>query len=94
MAAIQWRSWRSRLSWRLRRQVRVNAQGSPRGKEYDTLSGVYAEFLDQEVLPRVEMETATKLADQAVTFTKDPEGRGTLGGSSGGIASFIAARTR
>lgn len=68
-----------------------DAQGSPRGKEYDTLSGVYAEFVDQEVLPRVEQETASKLADQAVTFTKDPEGRGTLGGSSGGIASFIAA---
>ncbi|HVY31449.1 MAG TPA: alpha/beta hydrolase-fold protein [Polyangiaceae bacterium] len=68
-----------------------DAQGSPRGKEYDTLSGVYAEFVDQEVLPRVEQETQSKLPDQAVTFTKDPEGRGTLGGSSGGIASFIAA---
>lgn len=68
-----------------------DAQGSHRGQEYDTLSGVYAEFIDQEVLPRVEQETASKLAAQAVTFTKDPEGRGTLGGSSGGIASFIAA---
>lgn len=68
-----------------------DAQGSPRGKEYDTLSGVYAEFLDQEVLPRVEQETQSKLPDQAVTFTKDPEGRGLLGGSSGGIASFIGA---
>ena len=68
-----------------------DAQGSHRGQEYDTLSGAYAEFIDQEVLPRVEQETASKLAAQAVTFTKDPEGRGTLGGSSGGIASFIAA---
>ncbi|HXK20072.1 MAG TPA: alpha/beta hydrolase-fold protein, partial [Polyangiaceae bacterium] len=68
-----------------------DAQGSHRGQEYDTLSGVYAEFIDQEVLPRVEQETASKLAAQAVTFTKDPEGRGTLGGSSGGVASFIAA---
>lgn len=68
-----------------------DAQGSPRGKEYDTLSGVYAEFVDQELLPRVEQETLTKLPEQAVTFTKDPEGRGMLGGSSGGIASFIAA---
>jgi iron(III)-enterobactin esterase len=68
-----------------------DAQGSPRGKEYDTLSGVYAEFCDQELLPRVEQETASKLPDQAVTFTKDPEGRGLLGGSSGGIASFIGA---
>jgi hypothetical protein len=68
-----------------------DAQGSHRGEEYDTLSGVYAEFIDQEILPRVEQETAQKLAAQAVTFTKDPEGRATLGGSSGGIASFIAA---
>jgi hypothetical protein len=68
-----------------------DAQGSPRGKEYDTLSGVYAEFIDLELLPRVEQETRAMLPDQAVTFTKDPEGRGTLGGSSGGIASFIAA---
>jgi hypothetical protein len=68
-----------------------DAQGSHRGQEYDTLSGVYAEFIDQEVLPRVEKETLAKLPAQAVTFTKDPEGRGTLGGSSGGIASFIAA---
>ena len=68
-----------------------DAQGSHRGQEYDTLSGAYAEFIDQEVLPRVEKETLAKLAAQAVTFTKDPEGRGTLGGSSGGIASFIAA---
>ena len=68
-----------------------DAQGSHRGEEYDTLSGAYAEFIDQEVLPRVEQETLSKLAAQAVTFTKDPEGRGTLGGSSGGIASFIAA---
>ena len=68
-----------------------DAQGSPRCKEYDTLSGVYAEFVDQELLPRVELETQSKLAEQAVTFTKDPEGRGLLGGSSGGIASFIAA---
>jgi enterochelin esterase-like enzyme len=68
-----------------------DAQGSPRGKEYDTLSGVYAEFVDQELLPRVEQETQSKLAEQAVTFTEDPEGRALLGGSSGGIASFIAA---
>ncbi len=68
-----------------------DAQGSHRGEEYDTLSGVYAEFVDHEVLPRVEAETLTSLPAQAVTFSKDPEGRGMLGGSSGGIASFIAA---
>ncbi len=66
-----------------------DAQGSERGLEYDTLSGVYAEWVDQELLPRVEQETKTQLPAQAVTFTKDPEGRAALGGSSGGIASFI-----
>ena len=66
-----------------------DAQGSERGLEYDTLSGVYAEWIDQELLPRVEKETQTQVADQAVTFTKDPEGRALMGGSSGGIASFI-----
>ena len=68
-----------------------DAQGSHRGEEYDTLSGVYAEFIDLEILPRVEQATATFIPEQIVTFTKDPEGRAMLGGSSGGIASFIAA---
>src|SRR6185503_8429389 len=62
--------------------------GSQRGLEYDTVSGLYAEWADRELLPRVEEATRTQLADQAVTFTKDPEGRGALGGSSGGAASF------
>ena len=29
-----------------------DAQGSERGLEYDTMSGVYAEFVEKEVLPR------------------------------------------
>ena len=68
-----------------------DAQGSERGLEYDTLSGVYAEWVDQELLPRAEQETKAQLAAQAVTFTKDPEGRCGMGGSSGGIAAFIMA---
>ncbi|HEY2902219.1 MAG TPA: alpha/beta hydrolase-fold protein [Polyangia bacterium] len=68
-----------------------DAQGSERGKEYDTLSGVYAEWVDQELLPQVEQQTLKQLPTKAVTFTKDPEGRGSLGGSSGGVASFIMA---
>ena len=31
-----------------------DAQGSERGLEYDTMSGVYAEFVEKEVLPLVE----------------------------------------
>ena len=62
--------------------------GSERGLEYDTVSGLYAEWADKELLPRVEMETKSQLPAQAVTFTQDPEGRGAVGGSSGGAATF------
>ena len=65
--------------------------GSERGLEYDTVSGLYAEWVDRELLPRVEEETKTQVPGQAVTFTKDPEGRGALGGSSGGAAAFSMA---
>jgi iron(III)-enterobactin esterase len=61
-----------------------DAQGSERGLEYDTMSGRYAEFIETEVLPLVERECH-------VTLTKDPEGRATMGGSSGGSAAFIMA---
>jgi enterochelin esterase-like enzyme len=61
-----------------------DAQGSERGLEYDTMSGRYAEFVETEVLPSVERQYNVKL-------TKDPEGRATMGGSSGGIAAFIMA---
>ncbi len=61
-----------------------DAQGSERGLEYDTMSGVYAEFVEMEVLPRVEAEAHVKL-------TKDPDGRATMGGSSGGSCALIMA---
>jgi iron(III)-enterobactin esterase len=61
-----------------------DAQGSERGLEYDTMSGRYAEFVESEVLPLVERQYNVKL-------TKDPEGRATMGGSSGGSAAFIMA---
>ncbi len=61
-----------------------DAQGSERGLEYDTMSGKYAEFVEAEVLPLAE-KTAR------VTLTKDPEGRATMGGSSGGSAALIMA---
>jgi enterochelin esterase family protein len=65
--------------------------GSQRGLEYDTVSGLYAEWADKELFPRVEEETKKQLPAQAVTITKDPEGRATMGGSSGGAASFSMA---
>jgi enterochelin esterase-like enzyme len=61
-----------------------DAQGSQRGMEYDTMSGLYAEFVEKEVLPRVEKEANVKL-------TKDPDARVTMGGSSGGSAALAMA---
>jgi enterochelin esterase-like enzyme len=61
-----------------------DAQGSERGLEYDTMSGVYAEFVEKEVLPMVEAQAHVKL-------TKDPDGRATTGGSSGGSCALIMA---
>jgi iron(III)-enterobactin esterase len=58
--------------------------GSERGLEYDTVSGKYAEFVEAEILPKVEK-------DYGVRLTKDPDGRMTLGGSSGGSAAFSMA---
>jgi len=61
-----------------------DAQGSERGLEYDTMSGRYAEFVEKEVLPLVEAQAHVKL-------TKDPDGRATMGGSSGGSCALIMA---
>ncbi|HUX44446.1 MAG TPA: alpha/beta hydrolase-fold protein [Terracidiphilus sp.] len=61
-----------------------DAQGSERGLEYDTLSGKYAEFVEKEVLPQVE-------ARYHVRITNDPDGRATMGGSSGGACALIMA---
>jgi enterochelin esterase-like enzyme len=61
-----------------------DAQGSERGLEYDTMSGKFAEFIEAEVLPLVEKNYNVKL-------TKNPEGRATMGGSSGGSAALIMA---
>jgi iron(III)-enterobactin esterase len=61
-----------------------DAQGSERGLEYDTMSGRYAEFVEREVLPLVEQKCH-------VTLTKDPDGRATTGGSSGGSCALIMA---
>ena len=61
-----------------------DAQGSERGLEYDTMSGRYAEFVETEVLPLVEAKYHVKL-------TKNPDGRATMGGSSGGSCALIMA---
>jgi hypothetical protein len=61
-----------------------DAQGSERGLEYDTMSGRYAEFVETEVLPRVQ-------ALYHVRLTRDPDGRAAMGGSSGGACALIMA---
>jgi len=61
-----------------------DAQGSQRGLEYDTMSGKYAEWVQNEVLPLVEKTASVKL-------THNPDGRATMGGSSGGSCALIMA---
>lgn len=61
-----------------------DAPGSERGLEYDTVSGRYAEFVEAEVIPLVEQTCHVKI-------TKNPEGRATMGGSSGAAAAFTMA---
>ena len=53
-----------------------------RSREYDSLSPKYAEFLVPEIIPEVE---------KTVKLRRDPAGRITMGGSSGGICAFTAA---
>ena len=61
-----------------------DAQGSERGLEYDAMSGLYAEWVESEVLPLVEKNYKVRL-------TRDPEGRATMGGSSGGSCALEMA---
>jgi iron(III)-enterobactin esterase len=61
-----------------------DAQGSQRGLEYDTMSGLYAQFVEQEVLPLVEKQYNVKL-------TKNPDRRASMGCSSGAAAALSMA---
>jgi S-formylglutathione hydrolase FrmB len=61
-----------------------DAQGAERGREYDTVSGAYAEWVEHEVLPRAETAAGVRL-------THDPNGRATMGISSSGVAAFTMA---
>ena len=61
-----------------------DAQGSERGLEYDTLSDRYSNWVEQELLPTVTQK-------YGITFTGDPDGRATMGGSSGAAAAWTMA---
>jgi enterochelin esterase family protein len=58
--------------------------GGQRTIEYDTVSDRYVNFVETEVLPRI-------TRDYQVAFTTDPEGRATLGESSGAAAALTMA---
>jgi enterochelin esterase-like enzyme len=58
--------------------------GGQRTIEYDTVSDRYVNFVETEVLPRITRE-------YQVAFTSDPEGRATLGESSGAAAALTMA---
>lgn len=58
--------------------------GSERGLEYDAVDDTYLKFIEKEVLPKISK-------DYKIKFTSDPEGRATMGGSSGGAAAFTMA---
>src|SRR5262245_66534732 len=58
--------------------------GGQRTIEYDTVSDRYTNFIETEVLPRI-------TRDYQVAFTADPEGRATLGMSSGAAAAVNIA---
>ena len=64
-----------------------DAQGHERGREYDTMSGDCADYIEDEVLPRVESNYKVKL-------TKDLDGRAAMGSSSGDSAALIMALLR
>ena len=66
----------------------ADGQGSERGLEYDTMSDRYSRFIDTEVLPAVVANTQIKAAYPGLKFTRNPEGRGAFGCSSGGAAAL------
>lgn len=59
--------------------VMIDNGGPGRSLEYDTVSSKYVEFVENDVLPRAEKEAN-------VRFSKNPDARMTMGGSSGGAA--------
>jgi hypothetical protein len=61
-----------------------DAQGSQRGFEQDSVNGLYAEFVETEVLPLVEKVASIRL-------TRNPAGRVTMGVSASGGGAFTMA---
>jgi enterochelin esterase-like enzyme len=66
----------------------ADGKGSERGLEYDTLSDRYSKFINTEVLPAVLSNAEIKVAYPNLKFTSDPDGRATMGCSSGAAAAL------
>ncbi|MBC8069329.1 MAG: enterobactin esterase [Deltaproteobacteria bacterium] len=65
-----------------------DGMGSERGLEYDRVSEDYTTFIETEVLPIIPLQPEIAAAHPALAFTDDPEGRASMGGSSGGACAF------
>jgi iron(III)-enterobactin esterase len=71
--------------------VEIAVANGERSIELDTMSDLWARYVDEEVFPAVESNAAIKAAYPNFSITKDPEGRGAIGCSSGGSAAIIMA---
>jgi enterochelin esterase family protein len=65
-----------------------DGRGSERGYEYDTVSVDYTTFIETEVLPIIPARPDIAAAYPDLRFTSDPEGRASMGASSGGACAF------
>jgi iron(III)-enterobactin esterase len=65
-----------------------DSKGSQRGLEYDTMSDRFARFIDTEVVPAVLADPSIKAAYPNFALTKDPDGHGAMGCSSGAAAAL------
>ena len=59
-------------------------RGTSAARNTTRCPATYADYIETEVLPRVEKNCEVKL-------TKDPDGRAAMGSSSGGSAALIMA---
>lgn len=71
--------------------VLIAVANGQRSIELDTMSDLWARYVAEEVFPAVESNAAIKAAYPGFSITKDPEGRGAVGCSSGGSAAIIMA---
>jgi enterochelin esterase family protein len=65
-----------------------DSKGSERGLEYDTMSDRFARFIDTEVVPAVLANQSIKAAYPKLALTKNPDGHGAMGCSSGAAAAL------